>query len=106
MKRLYYLPIIFLGMVFNPAEASPREDFQQNSENIEQIETIANEQGIDLSTRDGKRALAEYLHESGQSDLLPPRPQRRQMGGGSEDSSSLSDNGQRRPRHRRRGGRN
>lgn len=55
---------------------SVRDQFNQQPNHDErraQVESIAKEQGIDMSTHEGRKMMAQYLQQSGQSNLLPPR---------------------------------
>ena len=62
------------------AEPGARNQFNQNPNQQDaraQVEAIAAEQGIDLSTHEGRRMMAQHLQDTGQESLLPPRRHRR-----------------------------
>ena len=86
------LILIILNSFFNynvaTAEMGSSAQYQQmkpRHDHRAQVEAIAKEQGIDMSTEEGRHRLAQYLHQTGQQNLLPPRPPRR---GGIHNSSN------------------
>lgn len=94
MKQLLSIVFILSLGSYAQAEFSERDDFNEvpvvENESIENegseetqrlsreekkvaVEEIATEQGIDLSTSEGRKEMASYLIESGQGNLLPRR---------------------------------
>lgn len=93
MKQIFISSLIVLGFQLCYAEQGPREQFQQmnqGQDNRAKVEAIASEQGIDLSTHEGRRMMAQYLHQTGQQSLLPPRRQGR---GGQQQQVGGQNNG-------------
>ena len=85
MKNMFTCIVLVLtcSIAFSQEEESNyRDNFNRISKeekraNKEKVAEIAAEKGIDLSTREGKREMADFLIESGQGNLLPPKHLRR-----------------------------